>query len=100
MIVKIGRAQITGEVIPASVRTQILNVVEKTEGDYAETLIELEFMEVVMTYEGDTFVTDSASEAGQGYRVYPGISAIDKLQDYKYAASDVISWLTPLTVVS
>ena len=95
MTVKIGQAKIVGSVGADSIRTQILNVVEKIEGTYIETLVELYSMEVVM----GTEIMDSASEVGQGYRVYPCVAAADKILDYKYTASDIITWPVPLAEV-
>ena len=99
MTVKQGQLKITTDIDSNNVRTKIYNIVEKTDGSYAETLTELVSMEVVYTDDTGRYVVDSASELGEGYRVFPTITALNKADNLKENSTSVIEWLTALTEV-
>ena len=97
---KKGTVKITTVMSSDTTKTQIYNMVEKTDGAYTETLTELISMETVYTDESGSHIVDSANEAGQGYKVFPMKTASDKVNEYKNSSSDTVEWTTALSEVT
>lgn len=100
MTIKKGQVQVVTNISETHTRTQVYNIVEKTEGAYVETLTELVSMEVVFNDGTGNFVIDSASELGQGFKIFPMVTAIDKVVSFKGSAADVVTWPVAFAEVS
>lgn len=99
MTIKKGQAKIVGSAGGNMTRTTIFNIVEKIDGAYVETLSELVSMVVEEVYGDSSYVVDSATEAGSGYKVYPFVSAAQRVDNAKNNDADIVTWITPLTEV-
>lgn len=103
MTVKKGKIKIINGSVdgtPHSIQTeQYVNVVNKIDGNYEETLLEILSQKSYISDEtGQLYEIDNSSEAGKGYRVYP--TSIDgAIDEISVESNRTITWLEDLVVI-
>ena len=94
MVVKKGKVKITS--VGNDVTTiVILNIVEKNDGNYTETLTEIVDNSV---YAAGSLISGQ-SEFGLGYKVFPNTTVNERIAYYTQYSGDTIEWLEAFTEV-